>query len=146
MPHSVGDEVKKSFQKTAARPMKFSSPEPPITESSSEADTVSRIPVFDPFKAYESLKSQASTSSQGSTGSGSKMSFSELSNSDTSSVTPPARSVGDNPTLGRALPDKGVPDTEDPELLKKLSFVSPKSGVFRPVAEGKRQKQSCSLM
>ena len=136
----------KSPMCTSPRPMKFSSPEPPITESSSETDTASRIPVFEPFKAYESLKSQMSTSSQGSTGSGSKMSFSELSNSDTSSVTPPVRPTGENPTLGRTIPEKGIPDTEDPELLKKLSFVSPKSGVFRPVAEGKRHRQGCSVM
>ena len=136
----------KSPMCTSPRPMKFSSPEPPITELSSETDTASRIPVFEPFKAYESLKSQMSTSSQGSTGSGSKMSFSEMSNSDTSSVTPPLRPIGETPTLGRSLPEKGIPDTEDPELLKKLSFVSPKSGVFRPVAEGKRHKQSCSVM
>ena len=28
-------------------------------------------------------------------------------------------------------------DTEDPELLKKLDFVSPKAGVYRPVNPGK---------
>ena len=29
--------------------------------------------------------------------------------------------------------DPNVPNTEDPELLNKLQFVSPKTGVFRPV-------------
>ena len=28
-------------------------------------------------------------------------------------------------------------DTEDPELLKNLDFVSPKAGVYRPVNPGK---------
>ena len=28
--------------------------------------------------------------------------------------------------------DYDIPDTEDPEILKKLDFVSPKAGVYRP--------------
>jgi hypothetical protein len=121
----------------------MTSPEPPIPESS-DPDASSRIPVFEPFKAYESLKSQMSTSSQGSTAS--KMSYSDMSSSDVSSLSPPLRPIGETPTLGRSLPEKGIPDTEDPELIKRLSFVSPKSGVFRPVAEGRRHKQGCSVM
>ena len=31
--------------------------------------------------------------------------------------------------------DPTVPDTEDPELLRQLQFVSPKQGVFRPVGQ-----------
>jgi len=44
-----------------------------------------------------------------------------------------------------------IPDTEDPELLSQLKFVSPKSGVFRPVPGatpngGKIKKQpSCAI-
>ena len=56
--------------------------------------------------------------------------------------------------------DPTVPDTEDPELLRQLQFVSPKQGVFRPVgqcdaaggaaggaASGRRRsKDNCSVM
>ena len=31
--------------------------------------------------------------------------------------------------------DPDLPDTEDPNLLSNLQFVSPKAGVFRPVVE-----------
>jgi hypothetical protein len=124
----------KSPEKAASRGHPFPAASPALPESSSE--TVSRV--------YESLKSQTSTCSQGSTGS--KMSFSELSQSDSSSVTPPLRPIGECDTLSRSLPEKGIPDTEDPELLKKLSFVSPKSGVFRPVPDLRRSKPSCSVM
>ena len=122
---------------------------PPSPDQSSDSVPQSsacnpRIPVFETFKAYESLKSQMSTSSQGSTAS--KISYSDVSTSDVSSLSAPLRPIGETATLGRSLPDKGVPDTEDPELIKKLSFVSPKSGVFRPVAEGRRHKQSCAIM
>ena len=39
-------------------------------------------------------------------------------------------------------------DTEDPNLIKNLNFVSPKSGVYRPLPEGSRSryKQSCNVM
>ena len=117
---------------------------PESDTSSSCAVPSSRIPVFETFKAYESLKSQMSTSSQGSTAS--KMSFSDVSSSDASSLSAPLRPIGETATLGRTLPEKGIPDTEDPELIKKLSFISPKSGVFRPVAESRRHKQGCAVM
>ena len=58
--------------------------------------------------------------------------------------------------------DPTVPDTEDPELLRQLQFVSPKQGVFRPVGQGdaagaggggsgaasgrRRSKDNCSVM
>ena len=54
--------------------------------------------------------------------------------------------------------DPDVPDTEDPELLRQLAFVSPKQGVFRPVnssattgsstsgKQGGKKKQNCSVM
>jgi hypothetical protein len=73
--------------------------------------------------------------------------ISDLS-SDVSSLTSPLRPTGEAQTAAarRTLPDKGVPDTEDPELIKKLSFISPKSGVYRPVAEGRRYKQGCHIM
>merc|ERR1712029_586292 len=34
------------------------------------------------------------------------------------------------------LPPGQLVDTDDPELLSQLKFVSPKSGVFRPVGSG----------
>ncbi len=74
-------------------------------------------------KAYESLKSQGSTGSTGSKSSGSGSS----SNAGSSSR---------NGTTGSMdILDPSVPDTEDPELLGRLQFVSPKAGVFRPVGK-----------
>ena len=36
---------------------------------------------------------------------------------------------------------------EDENLIKNLNFVSPKSGVYRPLPEGSRRyKQSCNVM
>ena len=74
-------------------------------------------------KAYESLKSQGST---GSTGSSSKTS-----------------------TGSSALMDLEEPNTEDPDLLNQLNFVSPKAGVFRPVNPTPlkiKDKDKCVLM
>ena len=74
-------------------------------------------------KAYESLKSQGST---GSTGSSSKTS-----------------------TGSSVLMDMEEPNTEDPELLNQLNFVSPKAGVFRPVNPTPlkiKDKDKCVLM
>ncbi|XP_040568481.1 uncharacterized protein [Lepeophtheirus salmonis] len=34
----------------------------------------------------------------------------------------------------------------DPELINNLSFISPKSGVYRPANDSKRHKQHCSVM
>ena len=93
--------------------------------------------------AGESLKSLGSTASHGSTGSaGSKTSTgSSLISSDSA-----GRQVS------RDILDPDVPDTEDPELLRQLQFVSPKNGVFRPVANpgsaGKngKKKPNCRMM
>lgn len=60
-------------------------------------------------KAYESLKSHGSTGSTGSS----------KNSTSSSSVLLDL--------------DENVPNTEDPELLNQLSFVSPKAGVYRPV-------------
>ena len=47
---------------------------------------------------------------------------------------------------GQSL-DAGVADTEDPDLLSQLQFVSPKAGVFRPIesAANSSGKKSTSL-
>jgi len=84
-------------------------------------------------KNYESLKSHTSTASHGSTGS-------KLSTASSSQI-----STGYNGPR-----DLDIPDTEDPELLKNLDFVSPKAGVYRPLnGPGGRnggKKDKCSLM
>ena len=37
-----------------------------------------------------------------------------------------------------------IPDTEDPEILKKLDFVSPKAGVYRPAnPQPKGEQNAC---
>merc|ERR1719283_478081 len=73
---------------------------------------------------YESLKSHTSTHSQGSTGS-------KISTSTSSTSFPGPR-------------DLDIPDTEDPQLLKNLDFVSPKAGVYRPVSNrGNTKKDKC---
>ena len=83
-----------------------------------------------------SLKSHTSTISHGSTGS--KMS-STSSHSHMSATGP-----------GWSGPkDLDIPDTENPELLRNLEFVSPKAGVYRPVgnrAAAGAKKDKCSVM
>ena len=94
-------------------------------------------------RAGESLKSHASTGSHGSTGSKTSTGSSVLS-SDSSTVS--------GRQTSRDILDPDVPDTEDPELLRQLQFVSPKNGVFRPIKDvsvgGKngRKKQNCRMM
>jgi hypothetical protein len=84
-------------------------------------------------KNYESLKSHTSTISHGSTGS-------KLSTASTLS--------GHGTPFYSGPRDFDIPDTEDPELLKNLDFVSPKAGVYRPVNPGKGglKKDKCSVM
>ena len=91
-----------------------------------------------PAKAYESLKSQGSTGSTGS-----------KTSTNSSSSTGGALSQVQLLDL-----EENVPNTEDPELLNQLSFVSPKAGVYRPVNNanasvnsGKiKDKDKCILM
>lgn len=89
------------------------------------------------------MKSHASTGSHGSTGSKTSTGSSVLS-SDSSTVS--------GRQISRDILDPDVPDTEDPELLRQLQFVSPKNGVFRPIKDlsgsGKsgRKKQNCRMM
>ncbi len=108
---------------------------------------------------FESLKSHTSTASQGSTGSKTSTGSSEISTSSLSSAAkiaagavPPPTMVAPPPTASKHIMDPSVPDTEDPELLSQLQFVSPKQGVFRPVGPaasnagggaGKKNKQNC---
>jgi len=82
-----------------------------------------------------SLKSHTSTISHGSTGS--KMS-STSSHSHMSAIVP----------SWSGPRDLDIPDTEDPELLRNLEFVSPKAGVYRPVGNraAAAKKDKCSLM
>ena len=88
------------------------------------------IPVFE--KTYESLKSTCSSQ-----------------NSSKASSTASAASSADLSAfkLTTRPSPKCLPDTENPELLKNLNFVSPKTGVYRPMPEGSRRyKQSCNVM
>jgi len=84
-------------------------------------------------KNYESLKSQTSTASHGSTGSKMSSTSSQMS------------------TQGWNGPrDLDIPDTEDPEVLRNLEFISPKAGVYRPIhsssARAAAKKDKCSVM
>ena len=78
-------------------------------------------------KAYESLKSHGSTGSTGS-----------------------KTSTGSSSVM-LELDEENVPNTEDPELLNHLNFVSPKAGVYRPVStpgnpKCSKDKEKCLLM
>ena len=78
----------------------------------------------------ESLKSQTSTVSHGSTGSKISSTSSQVS-------------------TWAGPRDPALPDTENPDLLRNLDFISPKAGVYRPVnTTGARtgKKDKCSLM
>jgi len=84
-------------------------------------------------KNYESLKSHTSTVSHGSTGSKMSSTSSQLS------------------AQGWSGPrDMEVPDTEDPDVLRNLEFVSPKAGVYRPIHNSRSsaavKKDKCSVM
>ena len=109
-----------------------------VNEVVIEADGTSAaagIPAFE--KTYESLKSTCSSQNSSKASS----TASAASSADLSAFkmrhSPP-------PTSTSA---KCLPNTEDPELLKNLNFVSPKTGVYRPMPEGSRRyKQSCNVM
>lgn len=80
-------------------------------------------------KAYESLKSHGSTGSTGS-----------------------KTSTGSSSVM-LEMDEENVPNTEDPELLNHLNFVSPKAGVYRPVStpgntncSKSKDKEKCSIM
>ena len=97
---------------------------------------------------FESLKSHTSTGSQGSTGSKTSTGSSVVSSSSKSGILQSKLLGGSSANIL----DPSVPDTEDPKLLSQLQFVSPKSGVFRPVNPGAasksngKKKQNCSIM
>lgn len=115
------------------------SPQPPIAPAPEQT-------VFDHTnKIYESLKSQGSSSSDGGGAEGGGGS------SVASSVSVRATATSDlysKPTKNLIQKeDSLIPDTEDPELINSLNFVSPKSGVYRPSSGGKKGiRQNCSIM
>ena len=108
----------------------------PITTEPGVAVSVTKSRLTQLGVPEGSLKSHTSTISHGSTGS--KMS-STSSHSHMSATGP-----------GWSGPkDLDIPDTEDPELLRNLEFVSPKAGVYRPVgnrAAAGAKKDKCSVM
>lgn len=96
-------------------------------EASANAASCTREKIFE--KTYESLKSTCSSQ-----------------NSSKASSTASAASSADLSTYKlRLLDSSGIPDTEDPNLIKSLNFVSPKTGVYRPLPD-RRYKQSCNVM
>ena len=133
-----------------------------------------RIPVFDQsLKPYESLKSQISNSSQGSTGSKLTSSSSDKSSISRGCIPSTNGTMGFNPALntaeiskrgyhpphhhGNKLHESSVSnpisidttlgdETLQEETLKGLSFVSPKSGVYRPMPDGRKHRQNCVVM
>ena len=135
-----------------------------------------RIPIFEPtLKTYESLKSQMSTSSQGSTGSKmtssstssdkSSISRSCMSSSGIISGNTSLQPIENSSNRGYHPPHHhgnkmlassvsqpiSIDTTEGEETLteetiKGLSFVSPKSGVYRPMPDGRRHRQNCIVM
>ena len=135
-----------------------------------------RIPLFEqPLKPYESLKSQISTSSQGSTGSkmtsssatSDKSSISRngiplngmidcnralqlTENSSSRNYHPPHHHGNKALESSASRPlsiDTTVGDEHlQEETIKGLSFVSPKSGVYRPMPDGRKHRQNCIVM
>jgi len=109
-------------------------PASPITqEPAPNKRRLAHLGVPDP-KNYESLKSHTSTVSHGSTG---------------SKLSAASSLSGNGPLQYYSGPrDYDIPDTEDPEILKKLDFVSPKAGVYRPANPQSKgsKKDKCSLM
>lgn len=91
-----------------------------------KVDVVLRQEPKEKTKAYESLKSHGSTGSTGS-----------------------KTSTGSSSVM-LELDEENVPNTEDPELLNQLNFVSPKAGVYRPVSTPSqhkyKDKEKCSIM
>ena len=91
-----------------------------------KVDVVLRQEPKEKTKAYESLKSHGSTGSTGS-----------------------KTSTGSSSVM-LELDEENVPNTEDPELLGQLNFVSPKAGVYRPVSTPSqnkyKDKEKCSIM
>jgi hypothetical protein len=122
-------------------PIAMSTRKPPPKSQMLVASSPNSLAALDlQQKAGESLKSLGSTASHGSTGSKTSTGSSLIS-TDSS-----ARQVS------RDILDPDVPDTEDPELLRQLQFVSPKNGVFRPVVSGAasarngKKKPNCRMM
>merc|ERR1712218_701040 len=86
-------------------------------------------------KTYESLKSTCS--SQNSSKASSTASSSAASSADLSTYKLRLMEAASTPSTSKQC--NVVPDTEDPNLIKSLNFVSPKSGVYRPMPEGSRR-------
>ena len=134
-----------------------------------------RIPVFDQsLKPYESLKSQISNSSQSSTGSKFTSSSSSDKSSISRGCVPSSHgTIGYNHASntadiskrgyhpphhhGNKLHESSVSnpisidttlcdETLQEETIKGLSFVSPKSGVYRPMPDGRKHRQNCVVM
>ena len=100
-------------------------------------------------KTYESLKSTCSSqnsSKASSTASEASRGASSTASSGLDLSTYKLRLTGKSAMPGSH--ENALPNTEDPNLIKNLNFVSPKTGVYRPLPEGSRgrYKQSCNVM
>ena len=135
----VGSEY--SFDLKSPTSSQCFSPVPRLEAVSEDMEVACGGPTVSAFeKTYESLKSTCSSQNS------SKASSTASAASGASSA---ASSGLDLSTYKlRLTKSESIPDTEDPNLIKNLNFVSPKTGVYRPLPEGSRgrYKQSCNVM
>ena len=70
-------------------------------------------------------------------------------NSDGRETQDPSQLIHDtnvsNKWLNDVMLDSQIPNIDDPNLLNQLQFVSPKTGVFRPVVESNSVDSSSGL-
>ena len=143
--------VETSLQQDTLSPLAVSTRKPPPKSQMLVTSSPNSLAAFDMKQnAGESLKSQGSTASQGSTGSKTSTGSSLISTDSNLNS-----SVSNGRQVSRDIIDPDVPDTEDPELLRQLQFVSPKNGVFRPVntssssfgmGRNGKKKPNCRMM
>eukprot|EP00093_Oithona_nana_P012288 12288.XXX_509788_505627_1 [CDS] Oithona nana genome sequencing. len=116
------------------------SPLPRLAEAVAE-DTISSEKIFE--KTYESLKSTCSSqNSSKASSTASAASSADLSTYKLRLMESSTRGQKKNEEL-----DSSAESSDESNLIKNLNFVSPKSGVYRPLPEGSRRyKQSCNVM
>ena len=136
----VGSEY--SFDLKSPTSSQCFSPVPRLEAVSEDMEAACGGPTVSAFeKTYESLKSTCSSQNS------SKASSTASSTANTSAASSTSGLDLSKYKL-RLTKSESIPDTEDPNLIKNLNFVMPKSGVYRPLPEGSRSryKQSCNVM
>ena len=119
------------------------SPLPRLAEAVAEDTSSEKI--FE--KTYESLKSTCSSqNSSKASSTASAASSADLSTYKLRLMESSTRGQKKNEELDSSF--SGAENSSDESnLIKNLNFVSPKSGVYRPLPEGSRRyKQSCNVM